>query len=135
MKTYDVVEWLKVRLKSAAAMFSDEELEQAVTTAQAETGWSLPVSAHFRTFWICERSLRAAIAMLCIDSAHKFKFKQINLQHRFEHYNKMLQQMDEAFEKAKAAHPEEFVDSALSEDDKIKLFGTYHAPSFRNPAR
>ena len=70
--------------------------------------------------WIKLRAKRALFYYLLTESAHKFKIKQINLQHRFEHYAVILQDMDKAWYFAKTEHPEEFLNGL----NPAHLFGT-----------
>jgi len=96
-----------------------QDVEIAVDTAQRETGWTLPVSGSFKEFWIVERTKRHVYDQLRSGSAHKFKVEQINLQHRFEHYNSLIKTMDRQFEAAMKDNPAEFAGANVYE-----MFGT-----------
>lgn len=52
-----------------------------------------------------ERTKRHAIQILLIESASKFQYKQIYLQHRFQNYLKLIQLLDGLFEKAIEDYP------------------------------
>ncbi len=52
--------------------------------------------------------------VLLLEQAHKFRFKQIHLQQRFEHYIKLIDQMDIAFADFKAENPSLFPLSSVS---------------------
>lgn len=128
MDKSDVIAALKVAIKDIADLFEDSELEQAVDIASWECGWSLPVTKNFRCYWIIERAKRACVSMMCFATAHKFKFKQINLNQRFEHYHAMLKQMDQEFAVAKKEHADEFLSSVIADmalEDKIAALGYY----------
>jgi hypothetical protein len=69
----------------------------AMDEAQRDTGFTMPTSVAFQVKWLIERTKRALFFMLYTESAHKFKAKQFNLQHRFEHYGKLIATMDKDF--------------------------------------
>jgi hypothetical protein len=66
-----------------------------------------------------ERAKRHIFFYLLSESAHKFKYEQINLQHRFEHYRKIVRDMDWRYDKAKEEFYLEF-----SEASTVNAFGT-----------
>lgn len=128
MNKSDVVSALQVSLKDIIDLFEESELEQAVDIASWETGWSLPVTKNFRCYWMLERAKRACISMMCFATAHKFKFKQINLNQRFDHYHAMLKEMDKQFAAAKQENPAEFLESVIADmalEDKLTALGYY----------
>lgn len=110
---------IKQEVKGLATYLDKVDYENAVNDASRETGWSYPVSGDFKDYWIKQRAKRALYEYLLTESAHKFKYEQINLQHRFEHYSKLIKRMDEDFEKIQDARPDQFADVSAS-----KLFGT-----------
>lgn len=133
MDVQDLIFLLTIKLRGVAASFEPPTLDAAVKLATIECGWALPVATSFRTHWLLERAYRHCIAMMCTETAPKFKFKQINLQHRFDHWFKMLQELDKQFAAIQAARPEEFpVESALSDAQVIALFGDYHPITMAN---
>ena len=95
------------------------DYQNAINDALRETGWALPVTSNFQIYWTKQRARRHLFFMLQSESAHKFKYEQINLQHRFEHYTKLIKSMDEKFVEAQEANPSEF--SGVS---AFKEFGT-----------
>lgn len=133
MDKSDVIVALKLSLKDVVDLFEEPELEQAADIASFETGWKLPVTKDFRCYWIVERAKRACISMLCFSTAHKFKFKQINLNQRFDHYFKMLEFMDKMFEQAKKDNPDEFTDAvdAMTLEEKLSALGYYIPTRFQ----
>ena len=133
MDTADLILLLKVKLRGVSSSFEHDTLDSAVQLASIECGWALPVMTSFRAHWLLERAYRHCIAMMCADTASKFKFKQINLQHRFDHWFKMLQELDKQFEKTKETHAAEFpIESALSDTAIIALFGDYQPVTMAN---
>jgi len=115
-----LIELLQQEVKSLTRYLAMEDYENSVADAIRETGWRPPFSTDFRAYWIKQRAKRHIFFYLMSESAHKFKFEQINLQHRFEHYYKLIQTMDTAFMEAKEEFPDEFVDA----DNISAMFGS-----------
>lgn len=97
----------------------DDDYNNACTDAANEFGTSYPVSGQDIEFWVKRRAKRHLFFYLMSESAHKFKFEQINLQHRFDHYSKLIQAEDTAFEKFMEDRPDLFAGV-----DTFKLFTT-----------
>ena len=73
-----------------------------------------------------KRGTRHAIEILRIASANKFKYKQVNLQHRFEHFQKLIEEYDAEFLAAVAENAALFAGVS-----NYQLFGTVIAAGFR----
>lgn len=86
---------IRKELKGLSNRLEEEDYTHAVNDAERETGWSLPITNDTKIKWFKERAKRHIFFMLLSESAHKFKFKQYNLQHRFDHYKSLIAQMDE----------------------------------------
>jgi hypothetical protein len=122
----DVIEIMSIQLSTAVSALSSEGLEAAANSAVAELGWSLPVSEEKKCYWLVKRATRHACYILWTASAQKFKYKQVNLQQRFEHYEKLIKHMDTEFENAFTS------DSALFANvEAYKLFGTAVGAGFK----
>ncbi len=115
----DTIDFVKIQLSSAASTLTTEGLEAAVNKALAELGWSLPIDNAEKEMWLVIRAARHACYILWIASAQKFKYKQVNLQHRFEHYEKLIKHMDSEFDAALSANS-----TLFSNIESYKLFGT-----------
>ena len=100
---------LQEEVKSLSTYLVDDDYTNAINDAQNETGWTLPVSGDFKEYWIKTRAKRHLFFYLLSESAHKYKVKQINLQHRFEHYNILVKEMDEKFMLVVDENPEQFL--------------------------
>lgn len=111
---------LESEVKSLTSYLDSPDYSNACDDASRDTGWSFPTSSDFQDLWIKERAKRFLFFYLLSESAHKFKIKQINLQHRFEHYRSMIKDMDKDWFYAKSEHPEEFIGGL----NKAHLFGT-----------
>jgi len=110
---------LQKRLRQISDYILPEDVIEGIEDAERETGWTLPVSGSFKEFWMINRSKRHVYEILRTGNAHKFKVEGINLQHRFDHYHKLIQEMDEKFEAAVIDNPAEFAGV-----DTFKMFGT-----------
>ena len=91
---------LRQEIKGLSSNFSSDDYTNAIGNAERDTGWSMPVSTDFKIQWMKQRATRHLFFFLLTESAHKFKYKQINLQHRFDHYKTLVKDMDASFEKA-----------------------------------
>ena len=116
---------LPQELKGLSSNFDATDYTNACNKASQETGWAFPVSDDFKIFWITERAKRHLLDFLSNQSSGKFKIDQINLQQPFEHLEKKIKRMDDAFEKAKEDRPDMFADV-----DAYKMFGTVVGPGF-----
>ncbi|RLF28757.1 MAG: hypothetical protein DRN14_03625 [Thermoplasmata archaeon] len=123
MDVYAFMDLLQVEVKGLSRYLSEDDYQNATNDAMRETGWVFPVVADFRLLWIKQRAKRNLFFYLFTESAHKFKYEQINLQHRFEHYNIIIANMDKAFKNAMEDHPEEFLD-VTGMTDTVGMMGT-----------
>jgi hypothetical protein len=96
----EVIEIVILQMSTAADALSSDGMNSAVDTALAELKWTLPISDSVKSFWLIKRSVRHACFILWVASAQKFKYKQVNLNQRFEHYEKLIAMMDKEFEVA-----------------------------------
>ena len=110
-------------IKGLYRYFVTIDYTNAIADAERETGWNFPITADFQEYWIKQRSKRHLFFMLLTESAHKFKYEQINLQHRFDHYSKLIATMDQQFTNIMEERPEEFLD-ALGVVNIYDLLGT-----------
>lgn len=110
---------LQKEVKGLHTYLVNEDYENAADDAVNEFETSYPISGQLIEFWVKKRAKRHIFYYLLTESAHKFKFEQINLQHRFDHYYKLIQTEDEQL----AAFMEERPD-LFSGVDSFKMFGT-----------
>jgi hypothetical protein len=126
MTSDEMVDKLKEEVKGLTRYLSyPVDYNNACDDASRDTGFSFPVTTSFKIYWMKQRAKRHLFFYLQSESAHKFKFEQINLQHRFEHYSKIIKDMDLAFEEAKKSNPAEFAGI-----DTFKQFGTVAGTGF-----
>lgn len=88
-----------------------EDFTAAISQALLELRWSLPLDGAY-AYWLIERTKRHVYWILLSTSAHKFRYKDIFLQHRFDQYLKMIKFMDADFKMALETDTELF-DSTL----------------------
>jgi hypothetical protein len=119
MNTQELKEILQQEIKGLHTKVTDHDFNNCIADAQRETGWTLPVTSDFQVLWMKQRAKRHLFFYLWSESAHKFKFESINLQHRFAHYKVLIEKMDKDFDVAFEANPQEFAGAADRE-----LFGT-----------
>jgi hypothetical protein len=93
----ELVILVRQEMKGLSTQFEEEDYINAVEDALRDTGWTLPETNATKLKWIKDRTKRHLFFMMVTVSAHKFKFKQYNLQNRFEHYFKLIEKMDEAW--------------------------------------
>jgi hypothetical protein len=104
----DLTILLTEELKNLSSYVEDEDYENAISEAQQETGWTLPVTDNFRMLWLKRRAKRHLIYMLYTEAASKFRVDQISLGDRFKHYGEIINLEDKAFEKAMEDRPDLF---------------------------
>ena len=120
-----IVEALKPKFGVTADSLTEDAYADAVNSALRELGWSVPIDHPLKEHWTLERATRHSVFILMIESARKFRYKQIHLQNRFEQYNKILEMMDAQFETAKKNDPELFSDSVFVDSDTLCGWITY----------
>lgn len=119
MTADELKEVLALELKGLKDKVDSNDYDNALANAQRDTGWTCPVTVAFQIQWLKERSKRWLFFFLWTESAHKFKFEQINLQNRFEHYKILIEYMDKEFEVAKEENIAEFAGA-----QPYEMFGT-----------
>jgi hypothetical protein len=98
MTSGELITRIQQELKGLSSKFEAVDFTNAVSDAVAETGWAFPVvetDNGYKVKWLKQRTIRNLYFMLRSESAHKFKVEGINLQHRFDHYQKLIESMDE----------------------------------------
>jgi len=108
MTSTEMAALLQQELKGLSSSIEDDDYTNAILAAERDTGWSLPQTADFKLTWLISRSKRHLFFYLLSQSAAKFRYKNIYLQHRFEHYLKLVERMDEDFKEAQEENAFEF---------------------------
>ena len=112
---------LQQELKGLTSSLNDDDYSNSIDQAERDTGWSLPQSTAFKVTWLIERSKRHLFFSLLSESAAKFRYKNIHLQHRFDHYSKLVDRMDADFTKAMEDDAFEFAGVDATEIAGTKL--------------
>lgn len=120
-----IMDSLKPKFGVTADSLSDEAYTDAINSALRELGWSVPIDHPLKEFWVLERSVRHSIFVLMIEAARKFRYKQIHLQNRFEHYSSILALLDKQYTDAKKENPELFAGSVYVDSDTLVRWITY----------
>ena len=97
MTRSELQETVAGEMKGLASKFDPQDYERAIDDALRETSFTFPITDGTQILWVKRRAKRHLFFMMLSESAHKFKFEQINLQHRFEHYERLIKSEDEAF--------------------------------------
>ena len=108
MTESELIQFVKDTMGTSFTKVSEAGFSRAVTQATSELNWSLPCTDSFKQFWLIERTKRYLTYILLFESAHKFQYKKISLQHRFLHYKQLLELMDAEFTKAIEDNPMKF---------------------------
>lgn len=115
----DLIDLVTREIKKLSNKLNVEDFEDSIDEALRETGWTLPATVDFQIIWLKKRTKRHLIYSLLYESASKFKFEQINSQMKFEHYEKLLDREDKAFENVKKSEPYQFANVSA-----YKMFGS-----------
>lgn len=119
-----LVDIVKSLMGASYNLVSSVGFEQATQQALDELKWTLPCTDSTKGFWIVERSRRHVIYTLLVESAHKFRFKEIHLHNRFAQYFQLMKMMDGEFAKAIEKNP------MLFDCDTYEHFGSYLTNGF-----
>ena len=104
----ELIETIKKLMGASFDKVSDDGFQQSSSQAEAELMWSYPVEDARKCYWLVERTRRHVMYVLMVESAHKFQYKQIHLEHRFKHYIQLIENLDILFAKAIEDFPELF---------------------------
>lgn len=101
----ELINRVKTALGSSSGLLEPEELEFAALQALNELDWNYPLDDSKKQYWAVQRARRHAIDVLRVQSARKFQFKSLSLQHKFQHYHALITELDNKFEKALQEDP------------------------------
>ena len=104
----ELVSFVKDTMGASYEKVTDDGFKRASSQAQAELHWSLPLNDPFKEYWLVERTKRFVTNILLFESAHKFQYKKISLQHRFAQYIQLIKLMDAEFKAALEDNPDTF---------------------------
>ena len=127
-----LVEGFSLRFGKNASNLSEDGQTAACNTAMSELGWVFPLTHHLKEFWALNRAVRHGLAIIQIESAHKFRYKDIFLQNRFSHYTALIEKMDKDYEVAKEENPDLFLDAMYIDTDKLAESMSYYIRNERD---
>lgn len=87
-------------LGTAWTELSEDSQDAAVAAALDELSYSIPLTNQRQCYWLVERTKRHGLYVVVVSQAERFKYKQINLQQKFDHYFKIIEKADATFAKA-----------------------------------
>jgi hypothetical protein len=119
MTQAELITQVTSEIKGLSTHFVAADYTNATNDAARETGFAYPVTTDFQILWQKQRAKRHLFFYLLTEQAYKFKFEQINLQHRFDHFRAIIQDMDAEYEKAIEQNPQEFANVSA-----LHMFGT-----------
>jgi len=98
----ELADQITTSLGALKEVIEGDDVDFAAETTIKELGLDLPFDGDppRLEYWIIQRGKRHALDIMRINAAYKFKYKQINLNQRFEHLDKVVNKMDEKFEEA-----------------------------------
>ena len=96
----DLTDVIKIQLSSLSTLLTADGYSLVCDQVVQELDWSFPMTSPAKVLWAVKRGTRHAIELLRIASANKFRYKQVSLNQRFEHFQKMIEEFDKEFEAA-----------------------------------
>ena len=108
-------------VKGLSSQLNSNDYANSINEAERDTGFSMPVTSAFQIKWMKLRTKRHLFFSLQSESAHKFQYKQMKLDHRFRHYTKLIEDMDKTFKEAQEEYAFEFAGVSASEAFGHKL--------------
>ncbi len=115
----EFIDFIKRSLGASSSLLEPEEYEHAALQALNELGWSYPIDDSRRQFWAIKRGKRHSLDIIRNSAADEFKYKQISLNQRFEHFNTLIRELDQEFYDALNEDP------ILLDVDMTNFFGQY----------
>jgi len=106
--TDELIEKVDLLMGDVSGLVIEDQKVAAIDQSLSELKWPLPNSDSFQCHWIIERTRRHILYIVAINHAHKFQYKQIRLNQRFDHYMKLIEKMDQEFANAMDLNPGKF---------------------------
>ena len=121
----DFTDQVSIELGGLASKVATDAFERCSDKTMEELQWSYPITDSFKSYWTIERGKRHLIQIFLIESAIKFKYKQIHLNQRFDHYLLLIKKMDEDFLQAIEENPEVFPTPAGGTSFPVYIANTF----------
>jgi len=104
----DLIDLTKELMGGSSDKVSIEGYETAAGQVEKELTITYPITDDMISYWAVERMRRHSTYILMVESAHKFQYKQIHLEHRFKHYIQLIEKMDQEWLGAMEDNPDLF---------------------------
>ena len=101
----ELIDTVQKLMGASYSKVSDDGFLHAVNQAIMELHWDLPETDSIKCYWLIERARRHVISVLVVESANKFRYKDIHLHNRFNQYFKLITFMDDEFKNAIEEYP------------------------------
>jgi hypothetical protein len=121
MTSDEMIVQLQAEVKGLTSSLATADYTNAIAAAERDTGWDLPQTTNLKISWLLSRAKRHLFSYLMAESAAKFKFGDINLQQRFEHYRLLIKDMDMEFKAAQEEYAFEFAGVSASQIAGTKI--------------
>jgi len=126
----EFIDLIKTSLGASSSLLEPEEYEHAALQALYELGWDYPIEDTKKKYWSVQRGKRHSLDIIRNSAADEFRYKQISLNQRFEHFNRLIQELDQEFYDAlnedpifANASPEELFGQYLGNNLYYNIFG------------
>ena len=104
----DLIDYTKNLMGGSSDRVTTDGYEHAANQTEKELSLVYPIEDDTISYWAVERMRRHSMYILMVESAHKFQYKQIHLEHRFKHYIQLIEKMDKEWLAAMEDNPELF---------------------------
>lgn len=97
----ELVDRVMIGMGNSSTFLTADGYEAAADEAILELAVTFPLDNAVRESWVVKRTKRHSLFILYIEAANRFQYKQLKLNQRFDHYHKIIDQMDKEFQKAR----------------------------------
>ncbi len=104
----DLIDYVTNLMGDPSTRVTADGYEHAADQTENELSLTYPITDTTIKYWAVERMRRHTMYILMVESAHKFQYKQIHLEHRFKHYIQLIEKMDKEWLEAMEDLPELF---------------------------
>lgn len=127
-----LIEGASTLMGKNSSNLSDDGFDASANMAMLELGWSFPLDHPLKEMWALNRTIRHGLVILQIESAHKFRYKDIFLQNRFAQYTVLIEKMDKDYAQAVEDNPDLFMGSVFVNQDTLGEAFSFYIPNERD---
>lgn len=103
----ELVSIVNIELSSLFDELDVNEISRGIDKAINELGYTFPITG-IKENWAVDRSKRHIIEVLLLNESPSFRFKKLNLEEPWEHYQSLIKYWDEQYAQALEDYPELF---------------------------